>query len=196
MRKKKIASIISAVLNAPLVTLVTFLPLILTFGANNALGLIGITSIFVCILPIIGVFFMLRRGTIKDFYVRERESRFKPFLWSIISYLFGIFAFIKIQAPPAVIALMACYLVNGIILLFITLKWKISIHASGIASPVTALVYLLGNGMSLFFLLILPVAWARLELKAHDKLQVTVGAILSSLLTWLQMGLYINYLFI
>jgi membrane-associated phospholipid phosphatase len=47
-----------------------------------------------------------------------------------------------------------------------------------------------------FFFLVLPVAWARLELKAHNKLQVTIGAVLSSILTWLQMGLYINYLFI
>jgi sulfopyruvate decarboxylase TPP-binding subunit len=91
---------------------------------------------------------------------------------------------------------MACYIVNGLVLLVITLKWKISIHTSGITSPVTALVYLLGTRMLPLFMLFLPVAWARLELKAHDKKQITAGAVISSVLTWLQMAFYVHHLFI
>ncbi len=45
-----------------------------------------------------------------------------------------------------------------------------------------------------FLLLIIPLAWARIELKAHDKKQVAAGAILSSLLTWFQMIFYVNIL--
>jgi membrane-associated phospholipid phosphatase len=46
----------------------------------------------------------------------------------------------------------------------------------------------------LFFILF-PVAWARVELKAHNKRQVAAGAILSGLLTWVQMVFYVNFLF-
>jgi hypothetical protein len=89
---------------------------------------------------------------------------------------------------------MACYFVNAIVMLIITFYWKISIHAVGVTGPITALVFQLGAKMLPFFLLMLPVAWARIELKAHDKKQVAAGAILSSFLTWFQMIFYVNFL--
>jgi membrane-associated phospholipid phosphatase len=46
------------------------------------------------------------------------------------------------------------------------------------------------------FLVVVPVAWARVELKAHTKMQVAVGAVLSCLLTWLQMSFYLHRIFI
>jgi membrane-associated phospholipid phosphatase len=76
----------------------------------------------------------------------------------------------------------------------ITLKWKISIHASGITGPFTALVYLLGAVMLPLLLVVIPVAWARVELKAHTIMQVTVGAVLSCALTWVQMSFYLHRL--
>jgi membrane-associated phospholipid phosphatase len=80
--------------------------------------------------------------------------------------------------------------------MLITFKWKISIHASGITSPFTALVYLLGGVMLPLLLVVIPVGWARVELKAHTKMQVTAGAILSGLLTWVQMSFYLHSIFI
>jgi membrane-associated phospholipid phosphatase len=62
-------------------------------------------------------------------------------------------------------------------------------------SPFTALVYLLGGVMLPLLLVVIPVAWARVELKAHTRLQVTAGAILSGLLTWVQMSLYLHRIF-
>jgi membrane-associated phospholipid phosphatase len=193
MNRKRIASGVSALLNAPLLTLFTFIPIIIISGTRNTLHLIGITSFFGCFFPLLGVFVMLKKKIIKDFYATDRETRIKPFMWSIFSYLLGFCFLYYYKAPIAVTALMACYVVNGIVLFAITLKWKISIHASGITSPITALIYILGRSMLPFLLLVLPVAWARLELKAHNKLQVTAGAIISSLLTWIQMFLYVNY---
>ena len=194
--KQKLASLVSAVLNAPLITLLTFIPLILRFGNGDTLKLFAVTSFFGCFLPLGMVVAMLKKGVITDFYATNRIERFIPFLATITSYVMGPVALIIVQAPPPLTALMACYIVNGLVLLVITLRWKISIHASGIASPVTALVYLLGTRMLPLFMLFLPVAWARLELKAHDKKQITAGALLSSALTWLQMAVYVNYLFI
>jgi len=43
---------------------------------------------------------------------------------------------------------------------------------------------------------VIPVGWARVELKAHTKMQVTAGAILSGLLTWVQMSFYLHSIFI
>jgi hypothetical protein len=196
LNRKKIAEAVSIIMNAPLITLLTFIPLVIIYGKDDTLRLLGLTSFFGCILPLITVIYMLKKGIISDFYAYNRLERFTPFLSTIASYTLGTISLILVNAPAPITALMACYIVNGVVLLLITFKWKISIHASGIASPVTALVYLLGTRLLPLFLLFIPVAWARVELKAHDKLQVTMGAIISTLLTWIQMAFYVNYIFI
>ena len=89
------------------------------------------------------------------------------------------------------IALLACYLVTSLIMMIISHFWKISIHASGISGPATFLTHQLGFGMIPFVLLILPVSWARLKLKAHDIYQVTAGSVLAVILTYVQLELYL-----
>jgi membrane-associated phospholipid phosphatase len=192
----KLASRLSVALNAPLITLVTFIPLIFLYGFDHASILIAITSLFGCVLPLVMIFGLLKLKIIKDFYAYDKKTRFIPFLWTALFYLLGVISLILVSSPPAVTALMACYFVNGIILMLITFKWKISIHASGITSPFTALVYLLGGVMLPLLLVVIPVGWARVELKAHTKMQVTAGAILSGLLTWVQMSFYLHSIFI
>ena len=191
-----VAESISALMNAPLITLVTFIPLVMKYGNGNSLNLIAVTGFFGCVLPIISVLVLLKMNLISDFYATERSERFVPFLTTIFSYLLGTIYLIIIQAPGPITALMACYMVNGIILALITLKWKISIHASGVTSPITALVYLLGVRLAPLFVLVLPVIWARLELNAHSKMQLTAGALLSTVLTWFQMAWYVQHIFI
>jgi len=194
--RKRVAQFVSAAMNAPLVAFVTFIPLILLQARSSAPLLIAITTLFGSVIPLISVFYMARKGIIPDIYASERRTRLKPFLGAMASYLTGVVALLAVGAPRSVTALMACYLVNASILLVISLVWKISIHASGVAGPVTALVFQLGAKMLPFFLLALPVAWARIELKAHNLKQVAMGTLLTTVLTWLQMNLYVNYLFV
>jgi len=194
MFRKKLAHFVSAAMNAPLIALATFIPLILLQRTSLAPSLILITSLFGSLIPLLAVYYLARRGIIPDVYASERSTRFKPFLLAMFSYLMGVAALLVAGAPRSVTALMACYLVNAFVLLAISLVWKISVHASGVAGPVTALVFHLGARMLPFFLLALPVAWARMELKAHDLKQVAAGTLLTTGLTWLQMNLYVNFL--
>jgi hypothetical protein len=175
--------------------MICFILLILYQGAPNGLTLIGISTLFGCLLPLAMVGVLLKLDLINDFYAHDKNTRYIPFLWTDLFYLMGTIALFMVEAPPAVTALMACYFVNGLVLLAITFKWKISIHTSGITGPVTALVYVIGATMLPLFLALLPVAWARVELKAHTKMQVTVGAVLTSVLTWWQMGFYLKGMF-
>ena len=196
MDKEKLASRISVLINPLLLTLATFIPLILKFGGANKWDLFFVTAFFGSVLPLIGVLVLLNRGIISDLFATERTERFVPFLTSIISYFLGAVALVYKDAPAAITALMACYIVNGIVLVLITTKWKISIHTSGVTSPVTALVYLLGSQLLPLFLIFVPVAWARLELKAHSKWQLTMGALISGILTWIEMGFFMNHVFL
>jgi hypothetical protein len=192
--KKKIAKFISAAMNAPLIAILTFVPLILSQRHESQMFLIGVTTLFGAILPLSSTYYLVRKGIIPDIYASDRASRTEPFLWAMASYLLGVTALLYLEAPFAVTALMACYFVNAIIMLLITLSWKISIHAVGVTGPITALVFQLGTQMIPFFLLMLPVAWARIELKAHNARQVIAGAVLSTILTWFQMVFYVNFL--
>jgi len=194
MIRKRMAHFVSAALSAPLIALATFVPLILLQRSSLAPSLILITAIFGSLLPLLSVFYMARRGIIPDMYASERRTRVKPLLLAMVSFLMGVAVLLLVGAPRSVTALMACYLVNASVLLVISLVWKISVHASGVAAPVTALVFQLGAKMLPFFLLALPVAWARIELKAHDLKQVAAGTLLTSGLTWLQMNLYVHFL--
>jgi hypothetical protein len=193
--KKRLARLISAALNAPLIALLTFIPLILSQRTPNPILLIVVTTFFGAVLPLSSTYYLVRKGIIPDIYASDRATRTEPFLWAMASYLMGVTALMYINAPFVVTALMACYFVNTIVMLIITMYWKISIHAVGVTGPATALVFQLGAIMLPFFLLMLPVAWARIELKAHNKLQVAAGAILSTFLTWLQMVFYVDFLF-
>jgi hypothetical protein len=192
--RKKLAIFISAALNAPLIAILTFIPLILSQRPEDPFLLISLTTLFGAILPLSSTYYLVRKGIIPDLYASDRATRTEPFLWAMASYLTGVTVLLYVNAPFVVTALMACYFVNAIVMLIITLYWKISIHAVGVSGPVTALVFELGAKMLIFFLLMLPVGWARVELKAHNKRQVAAGAILSSILTWLQMVFYVNFL--
>ena len=195
MDKRRLASFISAALNAPLIALLSFIPLIISQRAPNPLQLIAMTTFFGSVLPLSSTYYLVRKGIIPDIYASDRATRTEPFLWAMASYLMGVTALMYLNAPFVVTALMACYFVNTIVMLIITMYWKISIHAVGVTGPVTALVFQLGAWMLPFFLLMLPVAWARVELKAHNRLQVAAGAILSTFLTWMQMVFYVDFLF-
>ena len=194
--KERLASRISLIFNAPLMMLVTFIPLIMIYGQGNMWTLFIITSVFGCFLPMLSVFAFLKFGVISDFYASNKDERFFPFMTTIGSYLIGLVLLISVNSPGPVTALMASYIVNGLVMVFITLKWKISIHASGIASPIMALIFFLGSSLIPLVVLVLPVAWARLELKAHSKWQLTMGVVVSGILTWIQMALYTNYVFL
>ncbi|MBA7608949.1 hypothetical protein ES703_16134 [subsurface metagenome] len=195
MDRKKLAKVISAALNAPLIAILTFIPLILSQQPPNASILILIATMFGAILPLSSTYYLVRRGIIPDIYASVRETRTEPFLWAMASYLLGVTVLLYFNAPLAVTALMACYFGNAVIMLTITLRWKISIHTVGVSGPITALVFQLGTKMIPLFFILFPVAWARVELKAHNKRQVAAGAILSGLLTWVQMVFYVNFLF-
>ena len=195
MDRKKLATVISAALNAPLIAILTFIPLILSQQPPNAPILILIITMFGAILPLSSTYYLVRRGIIPDIYASIRETRTEPFLWAMASYLLGVTVLLYFNAPLAVTALMACYFGNAVIMLTITLRWKISIHTVGVSGPITALVFQLGAKMIPLFFILFPVAWARVELKAHNKRQVAAGAILSGLLTWVQMVFYVNFLF-
>ena len=60
-------------------------------------------------------------------------------------------------------------------------------HASGVTGPSMMMTYVFGLSWLPFFLLAIPVGWARVKQGAHTSLQVVTGALLTIMTTWLQL---------
>jgi membrane-associated phospholipid phosphatase len=193
MNSAKVASIITHISNPAIVAAVTFLALL--FAHNVMLpSFVGISLTFGTVVPLSIIYLLSKRGLISDFFVSEKEERARPFAGAVLSYLVGSLLFWLLGAPSIVTALMLCYAGNTILMMLITLRWKISVHASGIAGPTTALIENLGAWASILILLLIPVGWARMRLKAHTPAQILAGGFVTIAATWLQLKLYLAIL--
>jgi membrane-associated phospholipid phosphatase len=193
MNSARAASIISLVSNPAVVAAFAFLTLLYAYNIASP-PFVGISLTFGTFIPLLIIYLLSRRGLISDFFVSEREERAKPFTGAIASYLVGSLALLLVGAPIIVTALMLCYAGNTLVMMLITRVWKISVHASGIAGPTTALIISLGTWASVFFALLLPVGWARMKLGAHTPTQMVAGALVTIVITWLQLRIYLAIL--
>jgi len=133
----------------------------------------------VCLLPMLYVAWMVRRGTITDLHMREREQRIRPFLVSLACTTLAWWVLRLMGAPPVVPLFAFFSLVQLAVMAVITLVWQISVHAMSIAGAVVAAFAFFGP---LWAALILPlvvlVGIARLHLKRHTLAQVIAGSAL------------------
>jgi membrane-associated phospholipid phosphatase len=191
MNSRGFAELLSFMFNPPIVAAPAFLTLILLRKPENSLALISIAVIFGSLIPLAILYVLARHGTIPDIWASDRETRVIPFSGAICSYVIGSLALAAMRSPAIITCLMLCYVGNTVVMMLISFKWKISVHASGIAGPLTALIYVVGLTAIPFLLLVVPAGWARLKLKAHTPAQVVAGALLTIVITWIQLGIYV-----
>ena len=194
MDSRGFAELVSLIFNPPIVAAPAFLCLILLQRPANSLTLVLITVLIGALVPLGIVYGLSRRGIIPDLWASKRETRAIPFTGAICSYLIGTAGLVAAGAPAIITSLMLCYVGNTVIMMLISLRWKISVHASGITGPATALIYSLGMMAVPLLLLALPVCWARIKLRSHTLAQVAAGALLTILITWIQVGIYLSVL--
>ena len=150
-----------------------FLPWVLTF------------LIFGTIIPGFYVLWLIEAGKIRDIHIPELKERRIPFLIAGISSVVGAVLLMSLGAAKAVIVMAVTYSVNALVVALITQYWKISIHMTMLTSIITVAVIVFGPVYAWFYFLLVPLAWSRVHRKKHTLLQVTVGAVLSFLLTGL-----------
>jgi hypothetical protein len=189
-KRESLAKAVTLLMNAPLLAVATFAYIYLTDPAGPTSSVLATAIFFSGVLPILIIFVQRRSGIVTEMMVNEREERTKPFLGAISSYVVGTLALMHLEAPAAMVYLMACYLVNSIFMMIVTLRYKISIHASGVAGPATFLVHQYGVRLWPLTLVLVVVGWARLELRMHTAGQVAWGVLLTVLLTLTQLELY------
>lgn len=165
----------------------------LAHGTVNCWFHMATAIFFGTVLPLTILYCLSKGKIIPDFYASERETRAKPFIGAMTSYVLGTLVLLLSKAAPIIIACMFCYFGNSLAMMLISLKWKISIHTSGISGPGVVLIYSFGAPWFLFMLLLLPVGWARIRLGAHTLEQVLAGTLVTAATTWLQLEIILTY---
>lgn len=192
--KKSVAQPISYISHPPIVAIVSFIFLIYVLNPSQKYFLVGITCLFSGFLPLAFIYFFPKRGFANSIHL-DKKDRIKPFAGSIISYVIGFLVLYTLKSPKILTAYMFCYFSNTAIMAGINTHWKISIHASGIAGPITVILYQLKQIFPLvLFIIVIPVCWSRFVLKAHTKMQITGGAVITIVITWIQLTILLSVL--
>ncbi len=180
--RREAARIISTTCNPFLTALTLFVILSYRLADNTSdfWMLLFISSFFTAVGPMIFVFWAYATDKISDLDMSVRSEREAVFGAFIAFYCSGTLVLAATQAPALLIASMAGYTANMVIVGFITRYWKISTHAIGITAPIVALWTLYKPAPLPFFILIPLVAWARVYLKAHTIAQVVAGTALAT----------------
>ncbi len=149
----------------------------------SALFYACLTLFFLSLGPMLYIIIGVRLGKFSDMGISRRRERIGPFLFSFASVLAGLIVLILFNAPKNLQTLLIITALSCIVMMVITLWWKISIHASSIAGTTTFLTALYGVIMLPAFLLVVLVSWSRVVLERHTVAQVVAGALLGITLT-------------
>lgn len=183
---QKIHTLVSVVLSPVLIAfcLTVFISLFspVGLGSMSMLTSILVGTVFLMGIPMAVIF--STSSSLTGWNLYSKEKRIKPYFLSIASYLAGSAVFLYFGNHIMFFTSFTYFMVT-LFMMMINFRCKISIHAAGVAGPVTALVYLFGPRFAFFYLLILPVAYSRYKLKSHSKFQLALGVLTAVFITGL-----------
>jgi membrane-associated phospholipid phosphatase len=181
--RTQFARSVSTVFSPVTVSLPAILLVALYHQEPSSLFFAAIAVLFLSIGPMLYIVVGVSLGKFSDIDVSIRSQRLGPFIFGITSSLIGFFILQYNNAPKNIETVLLAASTIGFILMIITFWWKISMHASALSGTITFLAILYGKFALPAFLLVFLVGWSRVVLKRHTAAQVTMGAVLTAILT-------------
>jgi membrane-associated phospholipid phosphatase len=178
-KRIRIARHVSNIL-APATISLPFILLVAFYQAQNKLSALiyaCITLFFLSVGPLLYILIGVRLGKLSDIDVSRRTQRFGPFIFGIVSAMIGWLILTLTNGPRNLQTVMIITVFSGIIMMVITLWWKISMHASSLGGVATMLTVLYGAAMLPLFVLLVLVSWSRVVLRRHTVPQVIAGSL-------------------
>lgn len=149
-------------------------------GVSRWWGLPG--AVFAAAIPLAFVVRGVRAGHLTNHHIPEREKRLVPLLVGITSAATGTVLLFLLDAPRAVLALLAAGVVGLAVFTTVTHWWKMSIHAGVAGGTVVVLTAVYGAWALIAAPLVPLICWARVRLVAHSLAQVLAGAVVGALI--------------
>ncbi len=174
------ARLVSDLLSPPMVWALMAFPIAFRDARSDQQAVIWalVYMLLVCILPVVYIVWMVKRGEITDVHMRVRQQRLRPFAFSLACTALAWWVLRLLGAPPIVPLFALFSFVQLAVMAAITLVWQISIHAVSITGAAVATFAFFGP---LWALLVVPlvvlVGAARLKLQRHTLAQVLAGGL-------------------
>ena len=194
MPLQRLASLLSWVISPVVVAPTAYLVILLYGFADDPARFRYLTVLFLAatIVPMLLIYGLKKIGKVSDYNITFREQRFLPLLVMVGVNLVGYEVMDQLDAPRIFTGILLFNAVNTVLILLITLQWKISIHLLTLASSI-ALIYLQFGVVAFWLLLLVPVLiWARIYLKAHTFMQTLVGAFIGFLTMYAELKWWIG----
>lgn len=135
-----------------------------------------LASMFVTIIPTMGLIVMRKRGAVSDRHVTQRAQRAPVMILAGLSILVGFAVLGLVHSPPVLFQEVAGVLLGLIVCFVITRVWKVSIHVAVgtyVALAATAPLPLVGPVVALA--LSSAIGWSRVRISHHTPSQVLAG---------------------
>lgn len=176
--RNRTAAWLTEVFQPPVVvTLVLLLSPVIEPGFPGTVGYGALAALFVCVLPLLLLLLLVRRGKVTDHHVSNRRQRAPVLLMALGSVTAGLVVLAATQAPRSVVVTVLAIVAGIVVLAAVSPFWKISGHAAAIASSAFISVLMLGPAWLPLVLLIPAVGWSRVVLRAHTLAQVVAGSL-------------------
>ena len=187
MNYRKLSKTLSWVLHPFLqpVYLMTVLLTMTTFARYTPqmkFYLMWVVALYAIIIPVLTLGVLRSLGRITDFRVDDRRERLLPLLIGTVCYVLCAITFAKIPSAIFLRKFMIAAACCEMLCFVVSLRWKISLHLTGMGAVVALLVVMniIGVGNMLVPLLIAilcagALASARLYLGCHNGAQVLAG---------------------
>ena len=151
-----------------------------------------IVALTTIVFPVVSFLFLYRAKEISDLQMTIRKERFKPLITTILYYSLGYYLLRKGELPATLLTFIFGCILATIFATIINLKYKISLHAIGIAGVMGYLCALFHlhdniNIYILFGVIIISglVLTSRLILKVHTQKEIYMGAFLGFFIIYL-----------
>lgn len=187
MNFRKIANTLSWVLH-PFLLPVYLMALLLTmttfalYSANVKFYFMWVVALYAIIIPFLTLGILRSLGRISDFRVDDRRERLLPLLIGTVCYVLCALTFAKIPSAIFLRKFMVAAACCEAMCFVVSLRWKISLHLTGMGAIVALLVVMnvvgVGNmliPLSVAILCAGALASARLYLGCHNPRQIAAG---------------------
>ncbi|MBR2255517.1 MAG: hypothetical protein IJ856_06920 [Candidatus Methanomethylophilaceae archaeon] len=171
------AAKITSVISYPPITSIFVFAALSTKCDDFATGAIvyAVCLLFAVILPFIETMYISVKTNNTDGDIVRKEDRAVPLALGVLCYIGGIIALKLIDAPNEIVVMMICYTAVTAFILLVSFRWKISIHACGLAGPGAILSAVFWPWGLLVFV---PIPWicaCRYYQKKHTPAQLVAG---------------------
>lgn len=172
-----IANILSQVASPPVLTLLMAGLCAARLHEVDAWRWAALQAALTVALPIAFLVWLLTRGMVSDLDVRRREERTRPMLAALGGAAASLVVLRLGAAPQLLLGIGFAIFVQLLLVFFITLRWKISVHTTAAASFTVLMCSMAGAAAIPLAGLIPLVAWARIRLRRHTLAQTIAGTL-------------------